>query len=115
MEGIQAGGDPLARLRRDQNRALDQDQVEAVSNEPSTWNLVGRVLSPVFWPTTGDSDAPPDDAGQPDPEGLHQQSVLRAMNAINNIGDLTAEDEAQLRTRYGERVVDAALAKTRSN
>lgn len=115
MQAIQAGGDPLARIRQKQSAALDRDQVESVSNEPSTWNLVGRVLSPVFWPTTSDSDAPPDDAGQPEPEGVNQESVLRAMNAINNMGgDLTAEDEAQLRTRYGDKVMNAALAKTRS-
>jgi hypothetical protein len=115
MQAIQAGGDPLARIRAKQNAALDRDQVEAVSNAPSSWQAIGSVFSPVFWPSVMDGDAPPDDAGQDQPEGLNQESVLRAMTAIGNFGgDLTADDEAQLRNRYGDAVMDAALTKTRS-
>lgn len=115
MEAIQAGGDPLARIRQKQSAALDRDQVESVSNEPSTWQAIGSMFSPVFWPNVMDGDAAPDAAGQPEAEGLNQESVLRAMNAITNAGgDLTAEDEAQLRNRYGDAVMDAALSKTRS-
>lgn len=107
MDAIQAGGDPLRRVRERLDGALDQDQID---------NATG------WWPTlksffSGEAnDAAPGDAGEPEPakvEGtpVDTELVQRAMSAIGSLDDLTPAEEAILVSKYGKVNVDKAKSQ----
>lgn len=112
MQGIQAGGDPLARIRAQQNRALDADQVEG-SDGRGFW---GTVWDFVRGDTDsdnaeGDANTVPSIDGAAD-TGVNDEQILRAMTTLENLGsDISPEQEQSLIRRYGPRVVDAAKAR----
>lgn len=107
MDAIQAGGDPLRRVRERLDGALDQDQID---------NATG------WWPTlksffTGEAnDAAPDDAGAPEASKIEgtpvdTELVQRAMSAIGSLDDLTPAEEAILVSKYGKVNVDKAKSQ----
>lgn len=104
MEAIQAGGDPLARVRGEADRALDKDQVESSGG---FWSGVGDFLRGET--RDGKTAAPVDDPGD---GGVNPDRILRAMTTIENLGeDMSPEQEESLIRRYGKTTVDAAKAR----
>lgn len=108
MQGIQAGGDPLARVRDKQNRALDKDQVEESSGR-GFWGGMWSFLSGEEDPTDPTKDAPVD---APVEQGVNDEQVLRAMSTLENLGDdISPEQEQSLIRRFGKKTVDAARVR----
>lgn len=105
MEAIQAGGDPLRRIRERLDSGLDQDQIDSATQEPGVWSTFKSFF-------TG-HPAEPDDPGEPEPtveRPVDNELVQRAITAIGSLDDLTPAEEASLVARYGE----AAVAKAKS-
>lgn len=100
MEAIQAGGDPLRRIRERLDSGLDKDQIEGAT-EPGIWSTFKSFF-------TGEAnDAAPGDAGEPEPSTFEETPadndlVQRAMSAIGSLDDLTPAEEAMLVKRYGK-------------
>lgn len=101
MQAIQAGGDPMGRIRQRLSAAEDRDSVEELA-EPG---IFGRVAN---WFSFGDDDAAPDDGGEPEPTAIFEEKVSRVSNMIEIYGGLEQEDEAHLIERFGEAAVRAA-------
>src|SRR5690606_31946280 len=77
MEAIQAGGDPLRRVRERLDSGLDQDQIDSATQEPGVWSTFKSSF-------TG-HPAEPDDPGEPEPpveRPVDNELVQRAMTAI---------------------------------
>ena len=103
MQAIQSGGDPLARLRKQGNRAVDQDQVEQSG---------GGFWSGVWDFIRGDRDEEPNLDAAADPV-VNPDMQLRVRTVIQNLGDeITPEQLENLRRRFGSAAVDAARADT---
>jgi uncharacterized protein YcbK (DUF882 family) len=108
MQAIQAGGDPLARLRQSQDRALDADQVEQSGR--GFWGNVWDFVTGEEGATPNEEPAMPvDGAGD---EGVNSEQLLRAVTTLENLGDeMTPEQEQSLIRRFGKTTVDAAKAR----
>ncbi len=101
MQAIQGGGDPLARIRARKDRALDQDQVEGASTG-GFWDSMADFFRPSKSAAVDAEVAP----------GVNSDNLLRAMTAIENLGDdMSPEQEASLVRRFGQATVDAAKAR----
>lgn len=107
MQALQSGGDPFRRIRERQDAALDQDQVEGATTEPSRWATFKSFF-------TGESnDAAPEAPGDaekapPVEVPVDNELVQRAMSAIGSLDDLTPAEEATIVARYGKANVDRA-------
>jgi hypothetical protein len=110
MQGIQEGGDPLARLRARQSQALDRDQVEESTGKGfwgTTWDFIRGDRSEQL---AEGEPALPVDAGAE--TVVNDEQVLRAMATLENLGDeMSPEQEQSLVRRYGQKTVDAAKAR----
>lgn len=108
MKSIAAGGDPFARLRQQTSQAEDADQIDAFNFNFGGGDFSSRLSRVLYG--DGEDEAPEGD----DP--VNNEMVLRAMRAIQSYGDdLDPMAEEDLRSRYGDRVYDAAVARSGGN
>lgn len=105
MEAIEAGGDPMRRLRQQEDAALDRDQVESTS-EQGFFSRVRNFLA-------GEEPEPEEgETATVEETAVDDELVLRAIGAMDRLGELDASDEAALINRYGRDVVTAAKARS---
>ena len=105
MEAIQGGGDPLGRIKAKADKALDQDQVEGASSG-GFWDSVSSFITGT---PRARNEAPPVD--EPVSTEVNPEQLLRAKDAIDNLGDdMSPEQEQSLVRRFGQKTVDAAKA-----
>lgn len=113
MQGIQAGGDPMGRMRAKQDKALDMDQVEEATGG-GFWDSMGELFTGKPSPVSERYAAKPVAGGDQlaTPPEANPENILRAQTLIDNLGeDMTPEQEAGLVRRFGQGVVDAAKRK----
>lgn len=102
MSAIQAGQDPIGKLRDKANRALDRDQVEEATGGGFWQGLKD------FW--NGDTEEVDTEADELTGDtGENPDKILRARTVIENLGeDMSPAQEESLVRRFGRATVDAA-------